>query len=68
VLQPDFRIPLLCNAAEANYQQTLEMTDKLSAELRAAEDRMRELEAKVRHHEDRADRAEKWLHHVIGRN
>jgi hypothetical protein len=41
------------SAAEANYQQALEMTDKLSAGLRAAEDRIRELEAKVRHHQDR---------------
>jgi peptidoglycan hydrolase CwlO-like protein len=52
------------SAAEANYQQTLEMTEKLSGELRAAENRIRELEAKVRHHQDRADRAEKWLHQV----
>jgi hypothetical protein len=54
------------SAAEANYQQALEMTDKLSAGLRAAEDRIRELEAKVRHHQDRADRAEKWLYQVSG--
>ena len=52
------------NAAETNYRQAIETTHKLSAQLRAAEDRMRELEAKVRHHEDRADRAERWLHHV----
>ena len=52
------------SAAEANYQQALEMTDKLSAGLRAAEDRTRELEAKVRHQQDRADRAEKWLYQV----
>jgi hypothetical protein len=52
------------SAAEANYQQALETTDKLSAELRGAEGRIRELEAKVRHHQDRADRAERWLHHV----
>jgi hypothetical protein len=44
--------------------QALETTDKLSAELRAAEGRIRELKAKVRHHQDRADRAEKWLHQV----
>jgi hypothetical protein len=52
------------SAAEANYQQALEMTDKLSAGLRAAEDRIRELEGNVRHHQDRADRAEKWLYQV----
>ena len=52
------------SAAEANYQQALEMSDKLSAGLRAAEDRIRELEAKVRHHQDRADRAEKWFYQI----
>jgi hypothetical protein len=52
------------NTAEANYQQAVETSRKLSGQLRAAEDRIRELEAKVRNHEDRADRAEKWLHHV----
>jgi hypothetical protein len=46
-------------AAEANYQQAVEMTHKLSAQLRATEDRIRQLEATVRHHEGRADRAEK---------
>jgi hypothetical protein len=39
-------------------------THQLSAQLRAAEDRIRELEAKVRHHQDRADRAERWLHQI----
>ncbi len=51
-------------AAEANYQQAQEMTHKLSAQLRAAEDRMRQLEATIRHHEDRGDRAEKWLYQI----
>ena len=51
-------------AAEANNQQAIEVADKLSAQLRAAEDRIRELEARIRHHHDRADRAERWLHHV----
>jgi len=50
--------------AQARYQQAVESNRKLSAQLRAAEDRIGELEAKVRHNEDRADRAEKWLHHV----
>jgi hypothetical protein len=49
--------------AQASNQQAVESSRKLSAH-RAAEDRIRELEAKVRHHEDRADRAERWLHHV----
>ena len=52
------------NTAEANNQKAMEMAHKLSAELRAAEGRIRELEAKVRHHQDRADRAEKWLYQI----
>ena len=50
--------------AQASHQQAVESNHKLSAQLRAAEDRIRELEAKAHHHEDRADRAERWLHHV----
>ncbi len=50
--------------AEAKHQEALEMTHQLSAQLRAAKDRIRELEAKVRHHQDRADRAERWLYQI----
>ena len=50
--------------AEANYQKAVEVSRKLSAQLRGAEDRIRELEAIVRQHEERADRAERWLHQV----
>jgi hypothetical protein len=51
-------------AAETNYQQAIEMTHKLSAQLRAAEYRIRELDAHVRHHQDRAARAERWLYQI----
>jgi chromosome segregation ATPase len=51
-------------AAEARYQQAMETTHKLSAQLRSAEDRIKELEARVRHHEGRADRAEDWLYQI----
>jgi hypothetical protein len=51
-------------AAEANCQQAVEMANKLSGQFRAAEGRIRELEAQVRHHQDRADRAEKWLYQI----
>jgi hypothetical protein len=51
-------------SADASYQRAIEVADKLSAQLRASEDRMRELEAKVRFHHERADRAEKWLYHI----
>jgi hypothetical protein len=50
--------------AEANSQQALEMAQKLSHQLRAAEDRIAELEAEVRIYRDKADRAEQWLHKV----
>ncbi len=51
-------------AAEANYQEAIEAADKLAAQLRANEDRIRELESKVRYHHERADRAEKWLYQI----
>ena len=50
--------------AEARYQQAMESTDKLSAQLRSAEDQIKELEARVRHHEGMADRAEDWLYQI----
>jgi hypothetical protein len=51
-------------AAEANYQQVVETSRKLSTQLRGAEERIRELEVQVRHHQDRADWAEKWLYQI----
>jgi hypothetical protein len=51
-------------AAEAKNQQALQVTHHLSAQLRAAEDRIRELEGHVRHHQERADRAERWLYQI----
>jgi hypothetical protein len=52
------------SAGDANYQQAVETSRKLSAQLRGAEDRIRELEVEVRRHHDRADRAEKWLYQI----
>lgn len=40
------------------------MAQKLSHQLRAAEDRVAELEAEVELYRDKADRAEQWLHKV----
>ena len=51
-------------AAQAKHQQTVEKTHQLSAQLRSAEDRIKELETRVRLHADRAERAEKWLYQV----
>ena len=49
---------------QASYRQGLEINSKLAGQLRAAEDRISELEVKARYHEDRADRAEKWLYKI----
>ena len=50
--------------AEANSQHAVEMAQKLSHQLRAAENRIAELEAEVGIYQDKADRAEQWLHKV----
>jgi hypothetical protein len=52
------------STAEKNYQQALDFTQKLSGQLKAAEDRIKALEADVRYQVDRADRAEKWLYKI----
>ena len=51
-------------AAEANSRQALETAQKLSSQLRAAEDRIAELEAEVKHYREKADRAEEWLRKI----
>jgi molecular chaperone GrpE (heat shock protein) len=50
--------------AEANSKHAVDMAQKLSHQLRAAEDRIAELKAEVGNHRERADRAEQWLHKV----
>ena len=50
--------------AEENSRHALDMAQKLSHKLRAAEDRIAELEAEVVSYRDRAERAEQWLHKV----
>ena len=50
--------------AEENSRHALDMAQKLSHQLRAAEDRVAELEAEVQLFRDKADRAEQWLHKV----
>jgi hypothetical protein len=50
--------------AEANYRQAVDKTHQLSAQLRAAEERIRELEAHARHSQERAEWAERWLHQI----
>jgi hypothetical protein len=50
--------------AEENSRHALEMAQKLSHQLRAAQDRIAELEAEVDTYREKADRAEQWLHRV----
>jgi len=57
-------IELLQQAAEtanSNCDRAMELAHKLSMQLRAAEERIRELESDTNHFHDRAQRAEKWL-------
>jgi hypothetical protein len=50
--------------AEENSRHALETAQKLSHQLRAAENRVAELEAEVASYQERAERAEQWLHRV----
>jgi hypothetical protein len=50
--------------AEANSQHAVEMAQKVSHQLRAAEDRIAELEAEVGMYQEKAQRAEQWLHTI----
>jgi molecular chaperone GrpE (heat shock protein) len=50
--------------AEANSRHALDLAQKLSHQLRAAEDRIAELEAEVQLYREKAERASQWLHKV----
>ena len=50
--------------AENNSKHALETAQKLSQQLRTAEDRIAELEAECESYRDKAERAEQWLHKV----
>jgi cell fate (sporulation/competence/biofilm development) regulator YmcA (YheA/YmcA/DUF963 family) len=52
------------DAGETNSRQAFETAQKLSSQLRAAEDRIAELEAEVQQYRERAERAEKWLRKI----
>ena len=52
------------DTARATCLQAVNAAQKASIQLRAAEARIKELELEVRHHSDRAARAEKWLARV----
>ena len=50
--------------AEQNNSRALSMAQKLSDQLRAAEDRIAELETESATYREKAHRAEQWLHTV----
>jgi hypothetical protein len=47
--------------ADANTKHAFDIAQKLSGQLRVAEERISDLEADLKHYRDRAERAEKWL-------
>jgi hypothetical protein len=48
--------------AKQNCERAMDIAHKLSLQLRASEDRVAQLESEIRHYQDRATRAEKWMH------
>jgi hypothetical protein len=52
------------DVAEQNSRHAIDTAQKLAHQLRAAEDRISELEAEVAGYQERAERAEQWLHRV----
>jgi DNA repair exonuclease SbcCD ATPase subunit len=52
------------SAAKENSEHALDVARRLSAQLQAADQRIAELEAKIGHYQDRAERAENWLHQI----
>jgi len=52
--------------AKETCERAVNTADQLAVKLRAAEDRVRELESDVQHYQVRATQAEKWLLRVHG--
>jgi hypothetical protein len=52
--------------ADQNSRRALDVTQKLSDQLRAAGDRVAVLETELNASRERADRAEQWLHRIYG--
>jgi cell fate (sporulation/competence/biofilm development) regulator YmcA (YheA/YmcA/DUF963 family) len=52
-------------ATEANGRRALETTQKLASQLRAAEDRIAELETDVHDYREKCERAEEWLRKIF---
>jgi DNA repair ATPase RecN len=52
------------DVAEQNSRHAIDTAQRLSHQLRAAEDRIAELEAEAEAYRQQAERAEQWLHKV----
>jgi molecular chaperone GrpE (heat shock protein) len=52
------------DVADRNSRQAIETAQRLSHQLRAAEDRVAQLEAEIDAYRQKAERAEQWLHTV----
>ncbi len=50
--------------AKQNCERAMDIAHKLSLKLREAEDRIAQMEGDVRHYQERAARAEKWMHRI----
>src|SRR5687768_14212024 len=50
--------------AKQNCERAMDIAHKLSLQLRAAEDRVAHLEGEIRQYQERANRAEKWMHRI----
>ena len=48
-------------AASQNCQHAVDVAQKISFKLRAAQDRIKDLQAETAHYQERATRAEEWL-------
>jgi hypothetical protein len=52
------------DVAQQNCERAMDIAHKLSLKLREAEDRIAQLEGEIRHYQDRAARAEKWMNRI----
>jgi len=52
------------SVAEENSRRAIDMAERLSQQLRAAEGRIAELEAEAATYQEQAERAAQWLHRV----
>jgi predicted nucleic acid-binding Zn-ribbon protein len=52
------------DVAKQNCERAMDIAHKLSLKLREAEDRIAQLEGDIRHYQDRALRAEKWMNRI----